>query len=79
MSLNPVHSVLDKTLCDKVCQWLATGRWFSLGTPVSSINKTVRQDIAEIISGGAKLVLRFLFQSMLKQCLMNDPSVMKSK
>ena len=25
------------TLCDKVCQWLATGRWFS---PVSSINKT---------------------------------------
>jgi hypothetical protein len=21
--------VLDTTLCDKVCQWLATGRWFS--------------------------------------------------
>jgi hypothetical protein len=21
------------TLCDKVCQWLATGRWFSPGTP----------------------------------------------
>jgi len=20
--------VLDTTLCDKVCQWLATGRWF---------------------------------------------------
>ena len=28
--------VLDTTLCDKVCQWLATGQWFSLGTPVSS-------------------------------------------
>ena len=28
------------TLCDKVCQWLATGRWFSLGSPVSSTNKT---------------------------------------
>jgi hypothetical protein len=27
------------TLCDKVCQWLATGRWFSLGPPVSSTNK----------------------------------------
>jgi len=26
----------DTTLCDKVCQWLATGLWFSLGTPVSS-------------------------------------------
>ena len=29
------RGVLDTTLCDKVCQWLATGRWFSL---VSSIN-----------------------------------------
>jgi hypothetical protein len=27
------------TLCDKVCQWLATGRWFSPGPPVSSTNK----------------------------------------
>ena len=26
----------DTTLCDKVCQWLATGRWFSPSTPVSS-------------------------------------------
>jgi hypothetical protein len=25
--------VLD-TLCDKVCQWLATGQWFSPGTLV---------------------------------------------
>ena len=29
-----------------VCQWLATGRWFSPGTPISSTNKT---DIAEIL------------------------------
>ena len=28
--------VLDTTLCDKVCQWLAAGLWFSLGTPVSN-------------------------------------------
>ena len=27
-------------LRDKVCQWLATGRWFSPGTAVSPINKT---------------------------------------
>ena len=26
------RGVLDTTLCDKVCQWLATGRWFSTGT-----------------------------------------------
>jgi hypothetical protein len=32
--------VLDKTSGDKVCQWLATGRWFS---PVSSTNKTDSQ------------------------------------
>jgi hypothetical protein len=25
------RGVLDTTLCDKVCQWLATGRWFSPG------------------------------------------------
>jgi hypothetical protein len=25
----------SRTLCDKVCQWLAAGRWFSPGPPVS--------------------------------------------
>ena len=33
------------TLCDKVCQWLVTGRWFS---PVSSYNKTDCYDIPYI-------------------------------
>ena len=37
------------TLCDKVCQWLATGRWFSPGPPVSSTNKTDHHDITEIL------------------------------
>ena len=37
--------VLDTTLCDKVCQWLATGLWFS---PVSSTNRTGHHDITEI-------------------------------
>ena len=36
------------TLCDKVCQLLVTGRWFSLGPSVSSTNKTDRHDITEI-------------------------------
>ena len=39
----------DTTLCDKVCQWLTTGRWFPLGPPLSSTNKTDRHDIAEIV------------------------------
>ena len=37
------------TKCDKVCQWLATGRCFSLGPMVSSTNKTDRHDITEYI------------------------------
>jgi hypothetical protein len=39
------------TLCDKVCQRLATGQWcrVSPGPPVSSTNKTDRHDIAEIL------------------------------
>ena len=41
--------VLDATLCDKVCHWLVTGRWFSLGHLVSSINKTDCHNIAEIL------------------------------
>jgi hypothetical protein len=35
--------------CDIICQWLATSRWFSPGTPVSSTNKTDRHDITEIL------------------------------
>jgi hypothetical protein len=41
--------VLDTVLCDKVCQWLATGRWFSPGTPDSSTNKTYLHDITELL------------------------------
>ena len=40
--------VLDTTLCYKVCQWLAAGRWLPQGTPVSS-NKTDRNDIVQIL------------------------------
>ena len=41
--------ILDTMLCDKVCQWLATGWWFSPDNPVSSTNKTDRHNIAEIL------------------------------
>ena len=45
----PKRGILDTTLCYKVCQWLATGRWFALGTPVSSTNKIDRHDIIDIL------------------------------
>ena len=41
--------VLNTTLCDKVCRWLATGQWFSQGTLVSFTNKTDLHDITEIL------------------------------
>ena len=43
------RGVLDTTLCDKVCQWLAIGQWFSPGTLVSSTNKTDRHDSTGIL------------------------------
>ena len=43
------QGVLDTTLCDQVCQWLVTGRWFSLYSQVSSINKTDCHNITEIL------------------------------
>jgi hypothetical protein len=41
--------ILDTTLCDKVCQWLAPSLWFYQGTPVSSTNKTDCHNITEIL------------------------------
>jgi hypothetical protein len=43
---------LDIPACDKVCQQLATGQWFSPGTPVYFTNKTDRHDITEILLKG---------------------------
>jgi hypothetical protein len=63
--------VLDTTLCDKVCQWLATGWWFSPGTPVSSTNKTERHNIIEILS---KVALSTINLS-IRDCL--DPKFIK--
>jgi hypothetical protein len=43
------RGVFDTTACDKVCQWLAAGRWFSLGTLVSFTNTTDCHYIPEIL------------------------------
>ena len=69
---NSSLGVLDTTLCDKVCQWLAAGQWFS---PGFSTNKTDCHvdDITEILLKGAlntinyiPLQPRFIF---IEQCL----------
>jgi len=41
----PIRARCTK-LCDKVCQWLATGRWFP---PISSTNKIDLHDITAIL------------------------------
>jgi hypothetical protein len=61
------RGVLDTTLCDKVCQWLAAGRWFSPRTPVSSTNKTDRHDITEIL---LKVALNILTLTLSTKLLM---------
>jgi hypothetical protein len=38
-----------KYICDKVCQWLGTCRWFYPGIPVSTPNKTYPHDITKIV------------------------------
>jgi hypothetical protein len=57
------------TLCDKVCQLLATGRWFS---SVSSTNKTDRHDITEWLKvafnttrqANNNMYYRYMYKSM---------------
>ena len=56
MSSNPIHGV---------CQWIATGQWFSLGSPVSSTNKTDHHDIGEIL---LKVALNTINQKPKKNC-----------
>ena len=63
------RGVLDTTLCDKVCQWLATCRWFSLYPQVSSTNETDRHDITEIL---LKVALNTIKQTnIVCQCPLN--------
>jgi hypothetical protein len=50
---------MEKTLCDEVCQW------FSSGTPTSSINKTDRHDIIEIL---LKVALITITPSLYPNC-----------
>jgi hypothetical protein len=51
VSSNPAHGKVYSIqhYVKKVCQLLAAGQWFSPCTPVSSVNKTDRHEIAEIL------------------------------
>ena len=66
------RGVLDSTLCENVCQWLAAGRWFSPGTPVSSTNKTDHNDITWIL---LKVVLNNLTITKCIQLLQHNNNI----
>ena len=53
------------TLCDKVCQWLVTGQWFSLGPSVSSTNKTDCHDKTEITNKQKHNLLHFVLKLLI--------------
>ena len=59
----PQISVIFYFLSKTVCQWLATGQWFSPGTPVSSTNKTDHHNITEIL---LKVELNNINQTKIK-------------
>jgi hypothetical protein len=54
---------------DKVCKRLATGRWFSSGTPVSSTNKTDSHDITEIL---LKVAFYTIAQPLITSFVIHD-------
>jgi len=67
------QGVLDTTLCDKVCQWLVAGQWFS---PVSSTNKTDRHEITEILNVALNTITVILtLKLFIRQCLCPDSSI----
>ena len=68
-----LQGLLDPTLCDKVCQWLATGQWFSQGSPVSSTNKTGHHDITEILLKVALNTINQTTPNQYNTCWTLDP------
>ena len=64
------RDMFDATLCDKVCQWLAASRWFSLGIPVSFTNKTDRHDITEILLKVSLVFSKARLLDYLSTCLL---------
>ena len=65
VSSSPVHGEMYSIhqYVIKFCQWLATGRWFSPDTPVSSTNKTDRHDIQNVTEILLKVALNSINQT----------------
>ena len=62
------RGVLDTALRDKVCQWLAIGRWFFPGTPVSPTIKSDHHDITEILLKMSLTTITSLTLILIRSC-----------
>jgi hypothetical protein len=64
VSSNPAQARCNwcKKLCDKVCQWVTVGLWFSRSTLVSSTNKADHHDITKILLNVALNTMNQPFQ-----------------
>jgi hypothetical protein len=60
------------TLCDKVCEGLATGRWFSPGFPVSSSNKTSYKKLQRKKNRKSQFHNMLFYVLPLHLCLVNS-------
>jgi hypothetical protein len=69
------------TLCDKVFQWLVTGRWFSPGTLFSNTNTTGHHDITDIllkvVLSTITLILLCLIWFLHQRYICSLPSLVK--
>ena len=70
LCLSALRGVHDTTWCDKVCQWLNAGMWFSPGTSVSSTNKlTAMIELKYCCKFNLKYLLFFFFIFNKKRAL----------
>jgi hypothetical protein len=57
--------VVNTTFCDKVCQWLATGRWFS---PPIKLTATITEILLKVASNTITLTLTQLLNVHTTVC-----------
>ena len=71
------RGVLYTTLYDKVCKWLAAGRWFSPGNSVCSTNKTDCHDITEIwVNAALNTITKPIWANHIHHNIVNHLSLM---
>jgi hypothetical protein len=70
VSSNPFHARCT-TLCDKVCQWLSTDRWFSSGYSVLGYLRMILWKISTAISIKHRILATFNIKknSILTACM----------